>query len=254
MADLEQGLRDLGRSLAYPATPDLAAAIRPRLVPAPARRQLFRPLAYALAALLALALLVALVPPVRDPVARFFGLRGVVVQRVPQALATPSPSASPLLSLGRPVSLDQARLAAGFKLADPPPALGPPDQVLLLTEAAQTAVTYVYLPRADLPDLRHNGFGALVTQLNADLAPEYLGKTVGAGTTVEEVSVGGHPGYWIEGRPHDLYIRRRGYSDIDPVPLRLAGNTLLWQRGPVLFRIELQGDRARAMEIAASIP
>src|SRR5688572_5039015 len=106
-AELEAALRDLGERLAYPATPDLAAAVRRRLatppepvgMPWPRRlaawwdglspRRAFA--AAAVALLLVGAVALALIPTARETVAGWFGVRGiriVVVDETP----TPSPT------------------------------------------------------------------------------------------------------------------------------------------------------------------
>ena len=64
--------------------------------------------------------------------------------------------------------------------------------------------------------------------------------------------VGGDPAYWIEGA-HGFAYRRRGAVDYEDQ--RIAGNTLLVERADgELVRVEGDLDRARAIEIAESVP
>jgi hypothetical protein len=80
----------------------------------------------------------------------------------------------------------------------------------------------------------------------------FFQKTLGAASTVRSVQVDGAPGYWIDGAPHDLLFE---FGDqILPDTFRLATNTLLWQRGDDVFRIEADVPLSTALLIAQSIP
>ena len=58
----------------------------------------------------------------------------------------------------------------------------------------------------------------------------YLKKILPSGTTIEGVTVAGHPGFWIAGQPHELlYVGPDGQVESDPV--RLVGNVLAWNDG-----------------------
>lgn len=60
-------------------------------------------------------------------------------------------------------------------------------------------------------------------------------KTLGSSTSIIEVDVGGHVGLWISGAPHEvMYETLDGQVAIE----RVAGNTLLWEVGEVLYRLE----------------
>ncbi|HXT37274.1 MAG TPA: hypothetical protein VN837_17000, partial [Chloroflexota bacterium] len=84
------------------------------------------------------------------------------------------------------------------------------------------------------------------------LAFGILKKLAFMGTTIENVSVTGANGVWLSGAPHFF-----GYAMPDgsvvTEPLRLAGNTLLWQRGAVTYRLEGSVGKDIALRIAASI-
>ena len=69
---------------------------------------------------------------------------------------------------------------------------------------------------------------------------------------VERVTIDGAPGLWIHGALHQIvYEDRKGL--IRPDTIRLAGDTLLWRRGPVLLRLEGARSRAEALRIAHSL-
>ena len=78
-------------------------------------------------------------------------------------------------------------------------------------------------------------------------------KVAGPGTRVERLTrrTARRP-CWLEGAPHLVYtIVRNGEY---PEPLDLAGNVLIWERGPRAFRLEADVSRERAVEIAESVP
>jgi hypothetical protein len=81
---------------------------------------------------------------------------------------------------------------------------------------------------------------------------QFFGKFIGPGTTLEEVTVGGHRGLWIAGQPHDFYfIDSTGL--VRDETLRLAGNTLIVDFGGTIVRIEGDLTKAQALQIAQSL-
>jgi hypothetical protein len=268
--DLDAALADLAASLQFPPTPDLAAAVAARLegAPAPAsvparRRPLgwlaglagWRRLAVAgmVAALLAAAVLVAS-PQTREAVARRLGLRGVEIR-----LGGPPPTATTGrpgridLGLGQRVSLEQARRLVDFPVLVPTTAgLERPDAVFADRRLpAGGRVDLVYRARPGLPASPFTDVGLLLTQFRGGLTPDFVKKVTRMGV-VEEVSVGGEPGYWFTGEPHFFT-----YRDADGVfreeQTRLAGNTLIWQRGELTLRLEAQVSKEQALAIAGSL-
>lgn len=251
-ARLEAALLSLGAHLEYPPTPDLASAVIARL--AARRSAWFTPSrACLVAAGLVLALLgvIALSPPARDTIARFFHVAGIGIQRVPAA-PTPSPVADvDRLALGQRTSLDGAQRLAGFHVLVPA-RLGSPDAVYLYTEPGFHEVTLVYAPRAGLPESKVPGVGVLLSEFPGQLRTEYFGKVVGPGTTVDEVTVGRWAGYWLSGRPHLVVYGDPDGGSLSTRPLRLAGNTLAWSEGPLTLRLESGLTKQEAIEVGAS--
>lgn len=264
-AGLEAALRDVGRHLAYPPTPDLVPAVRARVgaraTPITDRAWPAVPLwrvaaAVALVALLMVGLL-ALFPAARSAIAERLGLAGVAIRFVETApTAEPSPVGDRLL-LGRRVSLAAAREAVPFPLRVPQVGeFVEPDEVYL-SRSGEPVVSFVYRPRADLPESAVPGVGALLTQfrgeLEQDLIEKGLGfqKGVGGGTTLEFVVVNGQPGFWIEGAPHGfLYRDPRG--EVREAEYRLAGNVLLWEDGDVTLRFESALPKDEALAVASA--
>ena len=240
MRDLERELERLGRGLDYPEGRGIPEAVTARLLGEPAPRRPLRR-AVLLAAVVVLAVAGA-------AVAARFALRGVFI--APEPTPAPAPIAPPGegLGLGRPVTLPQARAEAAF-LVRMPVALGDPDGVFL----RDGRVTATYEPDERLQRDPRTGLGALFTQFQASIDEEFLlAKLPETGTTVERVSVGDAPGFWLEGAPHAVYYVDEAGEVVEDT-VRLAGNVLLWERDGVTYRLEADLPRERAIAIASSL-
>jgi hypothetical protein len=155
------------------------------------------------------------------------------------------------LNLGPVLSIDEARSQTG--LADPTPALlGDPQSVHVVRPPDSGQIVLVYAPSDLVPQSAVTGVGALVSIMPATINEGYFHKILGDEATVQSVDVGGAPGYWIEGSPHQLFFQVGEL--VVPDTLRLATNTLLWQRGDDVYRIEADISMEAALRIAESIP
>jgi hypothetical protein len=271
--DLEQALADLAASLEFPPTPNLAAAVTARLDEAPARRPAaparrrgrlagligrpsWRRLAVAglAAVLLAVAVLVAS-PGTREAVARRLGLRGVGVQLggPPPPTVTTRPGERLDLGLGERVTLEEARRRVGFPVLVPGAAGFQQPAAVYVNEAVPAGgrVDLVYRARPGLSASPFTDVGLLVTEFRGQPTPEFLKKVAVLGM-VEEVRVGGEPGYWFSGEPH-FFTYRDARGNLRDEQTRLAGNTLVWQRGELTLRIEGEISRQEALRIAESM-
>jgi hypothetical protein len=270
--DLEGALADLAAAIEFPPTPDLAGAVATRLAeaqapvptPARARRRLaglgrrtgWRRLAVVglAAVLLAAAVLVAS-PGTREAVARRLGLRGVGVELggPPPPTVTTRPGERLDLGLGQRVTLEEARRRVGFPVLVPgAPGFRQPAAVYV-NEAVPVGgrVDLVYRARPGLPASPFTDVGLLVTELRGRPTPDFIKKVARAGL-VEEVTVDGQPGYWFSGEPHFFtYLDATGQFRDEQT--RLAGNTLIWQRGDLTLRIEGQISRQEALALARSM-
>jgi hypothetical protein len=92
----------------------------------------------------------------------------------------------------------------------------------------------------------------LITEFRGDQPAAFIEKTLGPGTTAEQLTLRGEPAVWISGQPH-VVVFRDADGTIREDTLRLAGNTLLWRRGGVLLRIEAHLSKAGALRIARSM-
>jgi len=244
VSELELELRDL--RVEWPETPDVAAAVQGRLSAPPARRRwwLNRPVWQLAVAATALVIAVVMaVPPARSAVLDLLGFSSVRIVR-----EEPRPSRfGQDLQLGEPVTLEQARRRFPVLV---PSALGDPDAVYL-TDYPSVRVDLVYRERPGLPASSNTGAGLLVTEFHA-VAEPMIEKTVGEGSSVVRLTVGGDPAFFISGADHGFaYIPQGGTGAFEPQ--RLAGNTLLVDRSDgVLLRVEGEVGRDEAVRIAES--
>jgi hypothetical protein len=263
---LELRLAALGDDL-FPPTPPLRAKVIeaihagttarvPRRAwrwPVASRRR-----ATAVAAAVIAAVTVATVPTLRTAVAGFFHLPGVTIERQttpPTAPATAPPSErmppTPIIAgngmfLGDAVGLDAARARLAFTPLLPS-SLGSADVVYLRAPPAGGALSLVYASDVGRPPAVMSGVSILITEFRGDFEPEFIGKILGPDATIEPVSIRGESGYWISGAPHEILYRNSDGSQ--PEELRLATDTLLWQHGPLLIRVEGMQTRQQALAI-----
>jgi hypothetical protein len=255
MPDVEQQLLELGANLDWPATPNLAARVRYRVAePSRAWYQSRWALA-AVALLIALAALV-IYTPTRDVIARWFNLHANI-QRTENP-PTPSPlPPGPLgkrLGLGDQTTLDAARTQVQWKITIPQ-SLGQPDEVYLQQPPdgpSQGEVTLVYSARQGIPVSGQTGVSVLITEARGTVDKGFFGKMLGPDATLEEVQVNGHPGYWIAGKPHVFFFMDANGKFRDET-MRLATNTLIFDNGGTIVRIEGDLTKAQALEIAKSL-
>jgi len=257
MPDLEPELHALGQEIAWPATP-------PRLwrgtQPAgrAGRRDAWRGrwVMAAAAVFLLVATLLAYTPT-REAIADWINVH-TVFHRAPVAPAMPSPrQAGQLgasLQLGDPTTLGAARHQIGWHFMVPA-SLGAPDAVYVKlppTGPSQGMVTLVYAARPDIAASGLTGVGVLVTEARGRVEEQFFGKTIGPDVTIEQVSVGGHAGYWISGQPHAfVFVAADGTPYFDS--LRLATNTLVFDDGGTVIRIEGDLSEQQAIDIGRSI-
>jgi hypothetical protein len=206
-------------------------------------------------AILALAALLAYAPS-REVIANWLNLH-TRIQQVP-ALPTPKPlPPGPLgtrLGIGSQTRISGAVGAVRWHVLVPSE-LGQPDEVYLQLPPVgppQGEVTLVYSGRPGIPTSGLTGVGVLVTEARGSVNTDFFGKILGPGTTLEDVSVAGHPGYWIAGRPSVFFLIDSA-GNVRDETLRLATNTLLIDFGGTIVRIEGDLTKAQALQIAASL-
>lgn len=261
-AALEIALRDLGSALeTQPRAGDLAAAVSRRIQAERPHRatatwlrlggaavpRLRRSTLLAAAALLVAAAAVA--------AAIGYGLPGIRIFFGPPPSIAPTPtisaSAAPgaTLGLGTPITLDEARALVDFEVLLPPdPAIGPPEAVYL----AGSRIALAWAPAPVLPGTAAAGLGLLLLELRATVDGNWIEKLIQAGTHVERITVDGADGYWISGERHFLTFIAPDGAVIEDAT-REVGNTLMWTRDGVTYRLEGDFERDSALALALEL-
>jgi hypothetical protein len=218
-------------------------------------------------------LITVILPGPRRAVGRWFGFDAVRIERVPATETSrppgggagdssitlpvtsppfvPQPSttsggAAPFPDLG-PAVVPEVITAAGLPLPTPT-GLGRPASLHLPTWGGGVQAVAIYPPAAGLPASVVDGVGAVVVVMTAQVDTAVFGKLVPESATVESFSLDGDQAVWIEGEPHSVMVFVDG--DYFDETLRLATNTLILQRGDLLFRLEASISRAEAEAIA----
>jgi hypothetical protein len=248
LTELELQLTALRDDVAWPPTPDLAAAVQARVAvepprrarrraPAPGRR-LAAVLVAVVVALVAFGALFAASPSVRATVRDWLGIGSVRIARV-QRLPDISPARQ--LLLGRRATVAQADAHLGSPIATVH-ALGAPDAIYV-EDAPPPRVSLVYAARPGLPP-GTAGVGALLDEIQGD-ATAFIEKFVAGGVPITPVRVNGERGYFIGG-PHAVNMP----EELRP---RIAGNTVVWLHDAVTYRLETKLGRAAAVRLAESV-
>ena len=101
------------------------------------------------------------------------------------------------------------------------------------------------------------GIGALLSAVRGSTDEGGFLKTAASGTEVQSLRFYASDGavvdaIWLGGEPHQLsFIDSSGVQVWDT--LRLATNTLLWERDGVTYRLEADISRSEATRIAAAV-
>jgi hypothetical protein len=249
--DLRDDLRALSADVAWPQTPDLAAALTARLegsdpLSHPPREKGSDPLLQGVRrkaaaararrrwAAVAIASLALVLPaaalaftPARHAILDALGLRHVTVQR----RAHPQRGAADP-RLGAPTTLAAAARATGFAPLLPR-TLGPPDHVHRLGQV----ITITY----DAP-----GHVLLAQARGEGPRPEMLAKIIAIDDRAARTTVAGRPALWL-GTPHSYR-----WSDATG-PVVRSGPALVWERDGIVLRLEGVRSLARARAIAATV-
>jgi hypothetical protein len=252
-ARIEARLRGLAIDATWPTTPDLRAAVVARIQgdaplghrPPPGvivpRRLWSRRFAGALA--LALVVLLALAGIAAALGYRLPGLDILFVDQLPPAGTG--------LDLGTAEPLDVA-----LGLEQPQvlvPALLPrPVTAWALGTGSSQIVTLAYRARDGQPALDGSDLALTIMAVPGDTDEVFLSKILGPGTTISPVTVGGSPGWWIAGAPHEILIRRPD-SMAGVLRSALAGDSLVFSRDGTLYRLESALGRDATITIAESM-
>lgn len=166
------------------------------------------------------------------------------------AATTTASNLLPDLGLGSSMALTEAISRTG--LPNPTPLLlGDPQSIHVVQPPEAGQIVLVYAPSDLVPQSTVIGVGALVSVMPAKIEEGLFAKMLGDVATVRSVDVDGAAGYWIEGSPHQLFFQIG--DEIQTDTLRLATNTLLWQREGYVYRLEADVSLQTALRIAGSV-
>jgi hypothetical protein len=185
----------------------------------------------AIAAIAGLLLIVVAVPPVRAAVTDWLGVGGVVVRHstVPgPATAPPPPGASGALSVA------QARRMVGFESVLPA-RLGTPSGVEVSADHRVLSFSWDNVP----------GGRIRLDQFDGEMSPIFMKTSY---YELEQVHLGSIVAWWVP-RPHLVVTIDASGAEHTDAP-RIAGQTLLWQKGKVTLRLEGNLTMDQATEIA----
>jgi hypothetical protein len=231
VSELELRLNALRDEIAWPETPEFELTLERTQ----ARRLPLRPLALGFAILLAvLAGVLALSPGARSAFLEIFHIRGATVERLETLPDVPAQR----LDFGERVSRAEAERRSGFPVVD---LGGKPDAIFIRPDGL---VSVVY-GDPDRPRL-------VLSQARGAIFEGFMKKTGGSGTIVRYVTVNGEPGLFVTGDEHYVMFRDR-YGNITDEKTYLAGTVLLWNRGPLLLRLEGDMTLAEARKLANSV-
>jgi hypothetical protein len=167
------------------------------------------------------------------------GLRIIPVASVP---AAPTDLGAGL-TLGEPIQAADAPFTVE--------ALGPPEAAY--ESADGSVVSLVYAAGDGLAEMDGAGIGLLVQRIEGELDATMVEKLVEeVGARVTPVTVGSADGFWIEGPPHLVRYLAPG-GGVRAEMTRLAGDTLVWQRDGILYRMESALGLAESRRLGASV-
>ena len=247
--DLEQELRELGRTLVVAPPPeDLAERVLVRVRTERARRGrlwtwwdwLISSRRRLVAAIVA-ALLIGLVltPPVRAAVAEWLRIGGVLIKSAPPP-AAPSASQEQVSSSGPGVSLERARAMVDFSLGVPDE-LGAPDHVSVSADRRVVSMEW-----GSGPDRIH------LDQFDGTLSWVFVKRVW---SQVTPTAVGSRDAAWIADTHEIVYTDRDGTER--RAQARISGPCLVWERlrGSAAITLRLEGHLSleRAVMIAESV-
>jgi hypothetical protein len=244
MADLERRLAAAAPYADFPPTPDLASAARGRLPERRQRRRLRIAMAFAVVLAALAGAILALSPGARSAIVDLLDrIPGIEIERVAELPDAPYRSTP---DYGVEVSLDEAERHFGRPLLLPR-LLGTPDRFYWGPSLPGDMITAVY----------GNEKRARAVFSQWKVGTPLLYKAIAPGTGVEPVIVApGTPGVWMHGREHAVFYLSRNQDDRFHYAQEghLAGNVLAWHSTPdVVYRLEAQVTRGRALEIARSL-
>jgi hypothetical protein len=246
MRELEQRLEAAAPFYSFPATPDIARAARARLPERRRRSRARAALAFAVVVALVAGAVLALSPGARSGVADLLDrIPGIHLER---RISLPLTRFNDPPYYGTEIDLEEARERFDLPLRFPA-GLGDPDRVYVRADQPGEMITAIFggdERRAELVFSQWKTGG-----------PTLFYKVLGGNSEAEFTSVGSNLGVWIHGYDHGVWYFAPGSAGGPHDEWRaegyLAGNVLAWRIGDVVFRLEADVTKQRALELARSL-
>ena len=245
VTELDLALDRLSRTIEWPETPELAAAVRARL--APRRRFMQRRVVVVVLAVVAIAAagVLAVSESARSAILELLHIPGVEISYAEELPAVRFRLGED--TLGRPVSLDEAEELTPFELQVPTlDGLDEPDRIYYRATPPGDMVTFVY-------EVDGGNARLLLSQWYGSTAA-YFYKVLSSDSPARRVGVGAVPGLWI---PGGHVVATFSYQSPDGQYRHespaLAGNVLLGEDLGVSYRLEADVPLAEALKIARSL-
>jgi hypothetical protein len=256
----ERRLAELAGMLAYPVTPDVAAAVRKRLETRAPRPLLGQ--RWAWAAIITLVIAVALwsVPTARAAILEFLQIgdvriffdRPTAAPTTPASVATPPARATDAATESLPIdrlagvsSLAEIKEDAGFEVRLPtyPLDLGAPEYASRQEWDGEMVI--LVWPHKD------NQQAARLILYILDLGPDaFAGKF--EWRELQATTVNGQPAFWVQGQHYLQLYDDNGELTIGPLRTVLT-NVLVWQADGLTYRLESGETLEEAIRIAESM-
>jgi hypothetical protein len=246
MHELEARLEAAAPYFAFPETPDLAGTARARLTRHRPRSRARPALVFAVALAAVAGAVLALSPGARSGLVDLLDrVPGIQIERSVSLPEVPYGQA-PFYGIQMPLDEAQGHFGRALRL---PKGVGEPDRVYWLQYPPGDMITAEYGAE--------NGGAKLVFSQWKTGGPDLFSKTLSFNTTAEPAVVDGNPGLWISGGDHAVFYlapedtgaganhwSQRGY---------LAGNVLAWRDGDVIYRLEVDVPKEKAIELGESL-
>jgi hypothetical protein len=242
MTELERGLVAVAEVIDWPVA-DLRAGVRARLLERPRPRAIRPWVRVAVVMALVILVVAAGTPWGREAVADLFGAGGIVIRTTDTKELVGAD-----LQLGERIPLSDAAAAVEFPIWRP---ARRPDAVFHDDLPVGGSIHMAWASDPTLPAAGDTGIGTLYSQFRVIESEVFL-KSVDPSARIEEVTVRGERGFWIEGAAHYL-LYRDAEGDIKEDFGRLAGNVLVWEENGVTHRVETSGSREETLRFADSL-
>jgi hypothetical protein len=235
-------LQRAANSIRYPATPDLAGAVASAIEgrTSARRRVSLSPVLIALLLLAAGFVVLLAVQPARESVARFFGVEGSRVERLPAGESVTSfPAPVGLIAVATPLPISEIGGSFPFEPAYPS-GFGLPRAAYAVRYNAERVLVLEY-ERFDLWEVGPQSAG-------------FFEKGVPTGVVLRETTIRGNSAYWIAEGSHIVrFVDREGREARGSVRT-VERNTLIWRTDRLFYRLETDLPFEEAVRVAESLP